>query len=468
MSNYKVGDLASLMSPKKTTTESKLQSLFNEHWNKRQIPIALKNAKNTKNQQKSSKCDIESNTVKKNKRKKASDSLSSEGPLQEEMKTDFNSDFLPLPSKKKQKKEKKRKLNFSEDLVVEKSEQDADHSENVKSFIRCAKNKRQKPAGNSVDTSSVKPVRENLFNEFPESEDTSNNQIKKQKSKKKKKIPNQSEPLSMDSEEEETSQAVVNKVDVEKIRQESIQDLPCTLFVGNLPVSVNRKMLHKLFTSFGQIKSVRMRGAVSTKMGIPKKVAEIKSEYHKGLQSHTGFVVFKDKESAKNALSLNGTLIDDHHILVDFANQPGEKKLYNNELSVFLGNLPFDVADETVRSAFEECGEIQAVRIVRDKNTGVGKGFGYIQFQKIKAKEKALTLDDVEINSRKIRVKPVDNNPGGKTGPKKTVMAIRSNMAMKRTKQAGSKKSVKKLLKKGKHVHQKKKIARLFGEKFVK
>jgi nucleolar protein 12 len=47
---------------------------------------------------------------------------------------------------------------------------------------------------------------------------------------------------------------------------------------------------------------------------------------------------------------------------------------------VFVGNLPFDVQDEELYTHFERCGEIEFVRIVRDKKTNIGKGFGYVQF----------------------------------------------------------------------------------------
>lgn len=39
-----------------------------------------------------------------------------------------------------------------------------------------------------------------------------------------------------------------------------------------------------------------------------------------------------------------------------------------------MGELQF-------RRHFEECGAVEAVRLVRDKNSGLGKGFGYVLFQ---------------------------------------------------------------------------------------
>lgn len=40
-----------------------------------------------------------------------------------------------------------------------------------------------------------------------------------------------------------------------------------------------------------------------------------------------------------------------------------------------------DINELTFRRHFEECGTVEAVRLVRDKNSGLGKGFGYVLFE---------------------------------------------------------------------------------------
>ena len=39
-----------------------------------------------------------------------------------------------------------------------------------------------------------------------------------------------------------------------------------------------------------------------------------------------------------------------------------------------------DVHEEEVRKHFSECGQIETVRLIRDKLTRFGKGFGYVLF----------------------------------------------------------------------------------------
>jgi len=60
-------------------------------------------------------------------------------------------------------------------------------------------------------------------------------------------------------------------------------------------------------------------------------------------------------------------------------------------LSIFVGGLPFKEADEeVVRAHFSPFGAIDNVRIVRDRSTGVGKGFGYVQFRNASGVDRAV------------------------------------------------------------------------------
>lgn len=40
-----------------------------------------------------------------------------------------------------------------------------------------------------------------------------------------------------------------------------------------------------------------------------------------------------------------------------------------------------DITDDAVREHFSVCGSVVAVRVVRDRRTGLGKGFGYVLFE---------------------------------------------------------------------------------------
>lgn len=58
--------------------------------------------------------------------------------------------------------------------------------------------------------------------------------------------------------------------------------------------------------------------------------------------------------------------------------------------TAFVGNLPFNIEEEEVRSEFEQFGPIRYVRLIRDPVTHNGKGFGYVCFEQFISLKNAL------------------------------------------------------------------------------
>ncbi|KAM5145101.1 RNA-binding protein 34 isoform 5-T5 [Callospermophilus lateralis] len=171
-----------------------------------------------------------------------------------------------------------------------------------------------------------------------------------------------------------------------------------TVFVGNLPVTCNKK--------------IPAEGTLS------KKLAAIKRKIHPDQKNINAYIVFKDEIAATKALKRNGAQIaDGFRIRVDLASETSSR----DKRSVFVGNLPFKVEESAVEEHFWDCGSIVAVRIVRDPVTGVGKGFGYVLFKDTDAVHLALKLNNSELMGRKLRVmrsvnkeklKQQNSNPG--------------------------------------------------------
>ncbi|XP_003395590.2 RNA-binding protein 34 [Bombus terrestris] len=190
-----------------------------------------------------------------------------------------------------------------------------------------------------------------------------------------------------------------------------------TIFVGNLPKDVTKKQLQKLFKQFGKIDAIRLRGKISKSLNIPKRVAAITNDLHPKMKSVYAYIRFESEESTKKALSINGTKFEGNYVRVDMSTKSNDK--YETKKSVFIGNLHFNVDDDSVRNHFKRCGEIQSVRIIRDNQTGVGKGFGYVNFKSEDAVALALELDGTTILNREVRVKPnidQDKRTKGKYG----------------------------------------------------
>ncbi|KAF6073628.1 RNA binding motif protein 34 [Phyllostomus discolor] len=154
-----------------------------------------------------------------------------------------------------------------------------------------------------------------------------------------------------------------------------------TVFVGNLPVTCNKK--------------IPAEGTMS------KKLAVIKRKIHPDQKNINAYVVFKDERAATKALNRNGAQIaDGFRIRVDLASETSSR----DKRSVFVGNLPYRVEESAVEGHFLDCGNIVAVRIVRDPLTGVGRGFGYVLFENTDAVHLALKLNNSELMGRKLRV----------------------------------------------------------------
>ncbi|NXF77392.1 RBM34 protein, partial [Sclerurus mexicanus] len=175
-----------------------------------------------------------------------------------------------------------------------------------------------------------------------------------------------------------------------------------TVFVGNLPVTCTVQVLKSLFKKYGQIQSIRFRSLIPAEDTISKKVAAIKHKMHPNAKFVNAYVVFTEECDAQKALKENGTEIaSGFHIRVDTASKTSS---HDNKRSVFLGNLPYDILDDAVREHFHVCGDVVGVRVVRDRKTGLGKGFGYVLFENTDAVHLALKLNNSVLMGRKIRV----------------------------------------------------------------
>ena len=65
---------------------------------------------------------------------------------------------------------------------------------------------------------------------------------------------------------------------------------------------------------------------------------------------------------------------------------------------LFVGGLPFATTDEELQAAFAAHGAVASAVVVKDRDTGRSKGFGFVEFENDdegKAAEKALNGSDM-------------------------------------------------------------------------
>jgi RNA recognition motif-containing protein len=46
---------------------------------------------------------------------------------------------------------------------------------------------------------------------------------------------------------------------------------------------------------------------------------------------------------------------------------------------LYVGNLSYSVTDQDLSQKFSECGTVESVTLIRDKDTGRAKGFGFVE-----------------------------------------------------------------------------------------
>ena len=83
--------------------------------------------------------------------------------------------------------------------------------------------------------------------------------------------------------------------------------------------------------------------------------------------------------------------------------------------TVFVGNLSWDIDEDTLRGAFKDCGEITAIRWGEDKQTGEFKGYGHVEFSDTDATDKAVALAGTMVMGRALRVDFAKGSSGSRS-----------------------------------------------------
>jgi len=74
-------------------------------------------------------------------------------------------------------------------------------------------------------------------------------------------------------------------------------------------------------------------------------------------------------------------------------------------MTIYVGNINYSLGETEIQKIFEVLGEVESVKIIRDKRTGRSKGFAFIEMpNKKEAMEAIKTLDGKEVAGRNLRV----------------------------------------------------------------
>jgi len=184
-----------------------------------------------------------------------------------------------------------------------------------------------------------------------------------------------------------------------------------SIFVGRLSWSVDNDRLAQEFASCGEVVS-----------------ASVQMDRNTGKSRGFGYVHFATADAVEKALAMNGTEIDGRPVNIDRSMQADKSqvrekraKSFGDTVSppsstLFVGNLSFNVSEDTVWSFFNDYG-VKSVRLPTDRDTGRPKGFGYVEFEDVNGAKQAFEASNgAEIEGRAIRLdysQPRDGPGGG-------------------------------------------------------
>ncbi|CCQ55443.1 RNA recognition motif domain-containing protein [Crocosphaera watsonii WH 8501] len=74
-------------------------------------------------------------------------------------------------------------------------------------------------------------------------------------------------------------------------------------------------------------------------------------------------------------------------------------------MSIYVGNLSYDVTDADLEQVFAEYGTVKRVQLLTDRETGRPRGFGFVEMDTETEEESAIeALDGAEWMGRALRV----------------------------------------------------------------
>ncbi|KZN68853.1 RNA recognition motif domain-containing protein [Pseudoalteromonas luteoviolacea] len=73
--------------------------------------------------------------------------------------------------------------------------------------------------------------------------------------------------------------------------------------------------------------------------------------------------------------------------------------------TLYVGNLPYRANEQAVRELFEEKGQVFSVRLLKDKNTGKRRGFGFVEMSEVDANKAIKDLNEMEFQQRTLKVR---------------------------------------------------------------
>lgn len=84
--------------------------------------------------------------------------------------------------------------------------------------------------------------------------------------------------------------------------------------------------------------------------------------------------------------------------------------------TLYVGNLPYKANEEAVRELFQQSGAVVNVRLMKDRQTGRRRGFGFVEVAAKDAAKMIQKLNDFEFEGRTLKVREAKERQDNEDG----------------------------------------------------
>ena len=79
---------------------------------------------------------------------------------------------------------------------------------------------------------------------------------------------------------------------------------------------------------------------------------------------------------------------------------------------IYVGNLNYATTDEGLTNCFSQFGEVLSSIVIKDRESGQSKGFGFVEFAEAQAADAAIEgMNGKELDGRRLRVNMAEEKP---------------------------------------------------------
>lgn len=84
---------------------------------------------------------------------------------------------------------------------------------------------------------------------------------------------------------------------------------------------------------------------------------------------------------------------------------------------LYVGNLPFTVTEDAIRTLFSPHGTVEKISLINDRDTGRPRGFGFVEMSNSDASRAMQALNGQDFEGRALKINEAQDRPRS-SGPR--------------------------------------------------